>query len=258
MFDTLKCEVNDGIAHIVLDRPNDANAFNPQLARDLYRAALKCDHDPDVRVVLLSAEGKIFSAGGDLKAIVAFGDDVGPGVKELADDLHRAISTFARMRAPLVVAVQGTAAGAGFSLAIAGDYVLASETAKFTMAYTAAGLSPDGSSSYFLPRLVGLRRAQDLMLTNRVLTSQEALDWGVVSRVVEHDGLLKEAQALCAKLAAGSKAAHADVKKLLQVTFANGLEEQMELEGRAIARNAAGAGREGVTAFIEKRPPNFN
>ena len=162
-------------------------------------------------------------------------------VKGIADDLHRAISTFARMDAVLITAVNGVAAGAGFSLAVAGDLVLAADNASFTMAYTRAGLSPDGSSSYYLPRLVGVRRAQELMLTNRTLTAAEAADWGLINEVVPAAELEARAQALAEQMASAAKGSSGAVKKLLLASFGSGLEEQMELEGRLIAECADSA-----------------
>jgi 2-(1,2-epoxy-1,2-dihydrophenyl)acetyl-CoA isomerase len=162
------------------------------------------------------------------------------------------------MDAVLIVAVNGIAAGAGFSLAIAGDLVLAGSSASFTMAYTRAGLSPDGSSSFYLPRLVGLRKSQELMLTNRTLSAAEASAWGLVTDVVEDSDLLNRADALATQVASAAKKSNAAVKKLLLMTYGNGLEEQMEIEGRSIAECANSAdGREGIDAFVAKRRPEF-
>jgi 2-(1,2-epoxy-1,2-dihydrophenyl)acetyl-CoA isomerase len=186
------------------------------------------------------------------------GERVPAAIKRFADDLHRAIATFARMAPPLVVAVNGVAAGAGFSLAMAGDLVVASETASFTMAYSNVGLSPDGSSTFYLPRLVGLRRAQELMYLNRKLTAAEALDWGLVHRVVAPAALIDEALQLAQTFVHGSPQSNAAIKKLLLASFGNGLETQLELEGRQIAAcSGTPNGREGIRAFAEKRPPRF-
>jgi 2-(1,2-epoxy-1,2-dihydrophenyl)acetyl-CoA isomerase len=257
-FEAVRFEIADGIAYITLNRPDAANAMNLTLVRDLARAALICDNDETVKVVLLTAIGKMFSAGGDLKAFSSFGDQVSQKMKELADELHKAVSLFARMKAVVIIAVNGSAAGAGFSLSLVGDYVLAAESAKFTMAYTAAGLSPDGSSTYFVPRLIGLRKTQELMLTNRTLTAREACDWGLITRVVADDELQGVSLALAKQFATGPAHAQAVVKKLLLCTLGNGLEEQMEIEGREIARAAASEnGKEGILAFLEKRKANF-
>lgn len=258
-YETLQWSNAGGIARITLHRPHAANGLDPQLARELGAAAARCDTDPAVKAVVLTGSGRFFCAGGDLKAMAAAGPgSTGRFVKGLADDLHRAVSTLARMAPPLVVAVNGTAAGAGLSLAAVGDLVVAAEGATFTMAYTRAGLSPDGSSTWFLPRVIGLRRTQELVLTNRVLGAAEALDWGLVTRVVPAGDLDAEATALATALAAGSRPAQAAVRQLLLASSGHGLEEQMELEGRTIAACAAGPdGREGIGAFVGKRAPRF-
>ena len=257
-FKTLEFRSENGIATITLNRPDAANGLNPELGAELIESANLCDNDPSVRAVVLSANGRFFSVGGDIKAMAGFSDDVGKGIKALADGLHRAISTFARMKAPLIVAVNGMAAGAGFSIAIAADYVIASDAAAFTMAYSKAGLSPDGSSSYYLPRLIGLRRAQELMLTNRVLSAAEAQDWGLINAVVPADELAAEADKIAQTIIAASPESNHCIKQLLLASFDNGPETQMELEGRFIAACAASDnGREGVAAFLDKRKPEF-
>jgi 2-(1,2-epoxy-1,2-dihydrophenyl)acetyl-CoA isomerase len=229
------------------------------MSSELNQAARLCSNDPELKVVVLSASGRFFCAGGDIKEMLAHGDEVGAAVKSLADDLHSAISTLSRMQAALIVAVNGVAAGAGFSLALIGDIVLASESASFTVAYTRAGLCPDGSSSYFLPRLVGLRKAQELMLTNSTLTAQEACSLGLVTRVVTDDDLLAQADLVASDLASGARLSTAYVKKLLLASSDNDLETQMELEGELVSRCAASPdGREGIQAFVEKRKPEFN
>ena len=174
------------------------------------------------------------------------------------DDLHRALSTFASMDAVVLTVVNGTAAGAGFSVAVTGDLVLAAESAKFTMAYTKAGLSPDGGASYYLPRLIGLRRTQQLMLTNRTLSATEALEWGLLTDVVPDAELSARADALAQELANTSRTSNATVKRLLLGSSRSGLEEQLEAEARAIAESVRSAdGQEGVAAFLEKRAPQF-
>lgn len=256
-YDTLTFAQDGPVTRIVLNRPDAANGLNDTLARELVDAAARCDV-PETKVVLLTGAGRFFCAGGDLKAMAA--SPLGPGrfVKRLADDLHRAISTFARMDAVLIIAVNGIAAGAGFSLAMIGDLVLAAESASFTMAYTKAGLSPDGSSSYYLPRLIGVRRTQELMLTNRRISAPEAAQWGLVTEVVPDDGLAARVDSLVAEIAGAAKASSSAVKKLLMTSFSNGLEEQMEIEGRIIAACADNPdGREGIDAFVNKRAPTF-
>jgi 2-(1,2-epoxy-1,2-dihydrophenyl)acetyl-CoA isomerase len=256
-YSTLTLERRDRVAVLTLDRPDDANSLDPTMARELADATAGLDRDPAVKAVVLTGSGRFFCAGGDVKSMLAF-DDMPTGLKKLADDLHRAVSTLNRMAAPVIAAVNGVAAGAGFSLVAGADLVVAAESAKFTMAYTKIGLSPDGGSSYYLPRVIGLRRTQELMFTNRVLTAAEALDWGLVTRVVADGTALDEALALAETFVAGSRGANAAVKQLLTASFGNALETQIELEGRLIAaRSATADGREGTGAFAEKRTPAF-
>lgn len=258
IFHSIIYSKKEGVATIALNRPNAANGLNTEMAEELALAAADISADSDIKAVILTASGRFFCAGGDIKAIAAFGDDVKAGIKHLADELHKALSLFARMDAPLIVAVNGMAAGAGFSMAVCGDLILATESAKFTMAYSKAGLSPDGSSSYYLPRIVGLRRAQELMFTNRVLSAEEALDWGAITAVVSDEALLVEADKMAQMFVSGSRGANSAIKKLLLQTWSDSLETQMELEGEIIAENAESIdGREGVAAFLGKRQPEF-
>ena len=258
-YETLLFERKDGIAHVTLNRPDAANALNLQMGRELMQVAIACDEDPSLRAVLLDASGKMFCAGGDLASFAKAGDGMGALIKELTTYLHAAISRFARMRAPLVAAVGGSAAGAGFSMLCAADLVVCAESAKFTMAYTGVGLSPDGSSSYYLPRLIGARRTLELMLLNRRLSAAEALDWGIVNEVVADDALTDRAQALVTQLANGPTEAFAVVKQLVLASATGSLETQMELETRGIAAMTHTAdAKGGIQAFFEKRKPEFN
>jgi len=258
-FKHIKFEKQGAIARLEFNRPAAANGLDALMASELNQVAQLCTNDPELKAVLLCASGRFFCAGGDIKEMLSHGDAIGDAVKSLADDLHSAVSTFSRMQAVLIVAVNGVAAGAGFSLALIGDIVLAAESASFTMAYTRAGLCPDGSSSYFLPRLVGLRRAQELMLTNRTLNAAEACDLGLVTRVVADDELESQAQRVAADIAASARLSSAYVKKLLLASSANDLETQMELEGQLVSQCAASPdGREGIQAFVDKRKPEFN
>jgi 2-(1,2-epoxy-1,2-dihydrophenyl)acetyl-CoA isomerase len=256
-YETIELTVRGGVAHLNLNRPEAANSINVEMARDLMHAALRCDEDPDVRAVLITGAGRMFCGGGDLKTFAARGD-VPHYLKELTTYLHAAVSRFTRMDAPVIAAVHGSAAGAGFSLTCSADIVLAAESAKFTMAYAKAGLSPDGSSTYFLSRIVGLRRALELTLTCRVLSAAEATALGIATRVVPDDKLLDEARALAATFAAGPTRAFGASKRLLHSGWTGTLETQMELETRAIADVARTQdAREGIAAFVAKRPAKF-
>lgn len=258
--DSILCEKDGSLARITLNRPDDANALDFGMLEALYEAALACAGDPEVRAVLLSANGPMFSGGGDLKYFRTLQGtgDIGREISRLTTYFHGAVSTLARMDAPVVCAVHATAAGGGLSLAMACDVVFAARSAKFSLAYTAAGLSPDGSSTWFLPRLVGLRRARELMLTSRRFAADEALDLGVVDRVCDDDAVTEEAEAQARAFAAGPTRAYASVKRLLLASMGNGLETQMDAEARGIAAAAGSAdGVEGIAAFSEKRQPSF-
>lgn len=257
-YSTLLFEIKDRVARITLNRPEAANTLDIDMSRDLMHAAIRCSEEPSVGAVILTGAGRMFSGGGDLKSFAAQGDGLPGHLKEVAGNLHAAISRLVRMNAPVIAAVNGSAGGAGMSLCLSCDLVLAAQSSKFTLAYTRAGLSPDGGSTYFLSRLVGLRRALELALTNRVLSAGEAMAWGIVTKVVPDAELQAEAQALAAQLAAGATQALGAAKRLLHGGWSESLETQMELEAQAIADQARTRdGREGIAAFLEKRAPRF-
>jgi len=257
-FENLTFAVEDGLARLTLNRPKAANSFNIDLTREFLEVATICADDPAVRAVLLTGAGRFFSAGGDLKNFAAAEDQIPKLVSETADALHAAISKFARMNAPVVAAVNGPAAGAGMSLVCMTDIALAAESAFFSMAYTAAGLAPDGSSTFFLPRTVGIRRARELMLSNRRLSAAEAHALGIVERVVPDDDLMDEAEKLALALADGPTLAFGAVKRLLLASQNAQLEDQLDAETNAIvSMTRTSDGREGVAAFRDKRKPSF-
>lgn len=257
-YQTLTFDVRDHVAFVTLNRPKAMNTINADVARELWHVAIRCDEDANVRAVLLAGAGANFSGGGDLKTFLTAGADLPARVKEITTYLHGAISRLVRMDAPVIAAVQGNAAGAGMSLAMASDLVIAADTARFMMAYTAVGLTPDGSASYFLPRIVGLKRALELTLTNRPVPAQEALALGMVTRVVPEGEVLAQAEALAKQLAAGPTRALGGAKRLLHGAWTETLETQMEWETRAIADMTRTAdAKEGITAFVEKRAAKF-
>lgn len=256
---TVELEVRDHVAHIKINRPEAMNSINVELARDLMYVTLECDERADVRAVLISGNGRMFCSGGDLKTFAGKGDALPHYLKEVTTYLHAAVSRLTRMDAPVIAAVHGSAAGAGMSLACACDFVLAADDAKFTMAYTRAGLVPDGSSTYFLARIVGLRRAVDLSLTNRILSASEAMQLGIVTRVVPAADVLNQAHSLALDLAQGPTKAYGATKRLLHAGWTGTLETQMELETRAIADIArSNDAKEGIAAFTQKRVPRFD
>jgi len=257
-YQHLTVERKDHVATLTLNRPDAYNALNLGLGRDLFAASLELDEDPDVRCIVITGAGRAFCAGGDVKDFVDALGRIGAHIKELTTYLHGAVSRFCRSDKPVIMAVNGIAAGGGFSFALSGDLVVATESAKFTMAYSKIAATPDGSSSYFLPRLIGLRRAMELYFTNRVLTAREALEWGLVTQVVPDGEFRAKVAALAAELAQGPTLAFGKAKRLLHQSTWESLETQMELEAQAIAASGHTEDfRAGVTAFAQKSTPTF-
>lgn len=256
--ETLIVERRGGVAHLTLHRPDAANGINLRMAEELLVAATGLADDPTVRAVLLTGAGARFCGGGDVKGFATLGAGLGHHIREITVPLHAAISQLVRLDAPVICAVQGSAAGAGMGLVLAADLVVAAESAKFVMAYTGIGLTPDGGSSYFLPRLVGVKRALELAITNRALSAAEALDWGIVTRVVPDDELAATADALATQLAAGPTLAYGGVKRLVHGSLEHTLDQHLAAESEEMASAGRSAdGVEGVAAFVEKRAPDF-
>ena len=254
----MKLEVDDGVAVITLNRPEEGNPVVHGMVQELLENAIICDEDPAIKAVILTGTGRMFCVGGGLKDFHRQGDNIAAHLKLVTQLFHGAISKFNRMAPPVIAAVNGTAAGGGLSLALCTDLAVSAKSAKFTMAYTNAGLAPDGSSSFYLARAVGMRRAKEMSLLNTVLSAEQALDWGLVNQVVPDEELMDAAMAMAGKLARGSTKAYGATKRLILAGATEGLETAMELEGRSISELAGGEdGREGVAAFLAKRPPRF-
>jgi len=257
-YETITLDVAGSVATITLNRPDAYNALSLPLARELFAAVLAVDEDPQVRCVVLTGAGKAFCGGGDVKDFVQGLDRIGVLIKELTTYIHGVVSRLVRTPKPVITAINGVAAGGGLALALAGDLVVATESARFTMAYSRIAATPDGSSTYWLPRLVGIRRAMELFYTNRVLTAREAVEWGLATRAVADAEFREAVRALAAELAAGPTLALGRGKRLLHLSTTESLETQMEHESQAIARSGHTADfAEGVRAFAEKRPPVF-
>jgi len=230
-------DVDGGLARLRLNRPEVSNGLNVELLKALHEAILTCHADPSVRVVLLTGEGRNFCAGGDIHTFESKGADLPDYLREATAWLQLASAALIQLRVPVVTAVQGFAAGGGgLGLVCASDIVVAAESAKFTMAYSKIAASPDGSSSYFLPRLIGLRRSLELHYTNRVLSAREAMEWGLVNRVHPDAEFSGAVHALARELAQGPTLAFGRAKLLFHQSTQESLETQMELEAQAIAR----------------------
>jgi 2-(1,2-epoxy-1,2-dihydrophenyl)acetyl-CoA isomerase len=258
MANGVQFQIEGSVATLTLDRPDVGNALDVPMARELMELAIRCAGDDAIRCVVLTGSGKLFCAGGDVAGFAKAGDAMPDLLREITSYLHAAVSVFARMEKPLVVAVNGSAAGAGIGLAALGDIVLCDPGASFTLAYTAIGMTPDGGTSWLLPRLIGLRRTQELCLTNRRVKAEEAASIGLVTRVAAAGALMQEALEVARQLAGSATQALGATRKLLLASTSNGLEDQLALESGSISGRARTAeGREGVAAFVEKRPPRF-
>jgi 2-(1,2-epoxy-1,2-dihydrophenyl)acetyl-CoA isomerase len=258
---TVLLDVTDGIGWITLNRPKAYNAINTDLADRLLDVAIRCDEDDDVRALVITGKGPSFCSGGDIRQMmdaVTSDGHAAAFLKTLTVSFHETIATMAHMSKPVITAVNGAAAGAGFSLALAGDLVLAADCARFTVAYTAIGLAPDGSSTFTLPRLVGPKRAFELIHTNRALSANEAKELGLVNEVFPTAQFIERAREYAVRVAQGPTAALGYAKKLLTLSAQNSLETQMEHERRAIAACGRTADfREAADAFFAKRPARF-
>ena len=255
---TMTYAVQNNVAHITFSRAEAANAVNPTFCKDLKYVIEKIANEDDIKAVAVTAEGKVFCAGGDLKEFKAAGDELPNVVEAMLEDLHDAIYMMNATPKPFVAGIQGAAGGAGMSLVSAFDLVVSGESAKYTMAYTKVGLTPDGTSSYFLARHIGLRRMLDLTLTNRVLSADEAEAWGLVNRVVPNEEITETTIALAQQLADGAPNAAGTAKTVIYQGYESSLEDAGDFEAVNIV-NAAGTsdGKEGIAAFIERRDPNW-
>ncbi len=257
-YKTLLFDVRNHIATLTINRPEAANAINLEFSKDLFNAILQCDDDPEIRAVVITGRGDLFCAGGDLKEFINQGAHLPHHIKEITTYLHAAISRMIRMDAPVIAAVNGFAVGAGMSIALACDFVLATPSARFSVAYTRVGLTPDGGMSYILPRIVGLRRAIELTLTNRVLSAQEAFEWGLINKVVDEGELLAQAESLATQFASGPLISMGISKRLLHMGWNETLETHMENESQSISHVSRTLdAKEGMTAFLEKRVPKY-
>ena len=258
MTDEVLLERKGAVAHLTLNRPDAGNAIDVPMARALLEAAVVCDVDPGVRCVIVRGNGRMFCVGGDIGRLHAARDALPALLKEITTYLHAAIIRLARMEKPVITAIHGAAAGAGVGLAALGDIALADPKAHFTLAYSRIGLSPDGGATWLLPRLIGLRRVQELALTNRRVSADEAAVIGLVTRVVAEGSLEREVETLAQSLARGAVGALGRTKRLLLDGADRSLEAQLEAESQSIAEQGATTeSRLGINAFVERKSPDF-
>jgi 2-(1,2-epoxy-1,2-dihydrophenyl)acetyl-CoA isomerase len=247
-----------GVAHVRLVRADARNAIDRLWVAEFDAAVTAVEADPGVRAVLISAIGPAFTVGGDLAHFATDLDRLAPELDDLITVYHGTLVRLAGFPAPVVCAVHGAAAGGGLGLLWCSDVVIAADDAVLATGFGELALSGDGGSSWFLPRLVGMRRAKDIALFNRVLRADEALEWGLVTRVVPRDELEAEALETATRLAAGPTVAYGEIRRLLLRSLSADLADQLEAERVAIIRCGKTAdAREGITAFLARRPPKF-
>ena len=248
--------IEHAVAIVTLNRPRVLNAIDAELARSFGDAIARIARDGTVRALLLRGEGRAFCAGGDVARFLE--GDPTAAIEAIIDPLHAALRDLDALKLPTVAAVHGPVAGAGFSLAMACDLCIAAQNSIFTMAYSRIGASPDGSSTYRLPRLVVERKALELAMLAEPVDAAGALALGLVNRVVPDAELAKEALSLVRRLAEGPTAAYARIKHLVGHSLANDLSTQLDLEREAfLAGTRTTDFREGAEAFLAKRPARF-
>lgn len=258
MSELIDVTLEGPIAHVALNRPEAYNAFNFEMVSQLANHLTALAGDNNVRAVVITGKGKAFCAGGDLKWALGFSTRPGESFHVLAAQYHLAILEIRRMQKPVFAAINGIAAGGGFSLALACDFRVMEKSAVLRQAYTSSGLSIDGGGSFTLPRLVGYARALEIAAFDEPISSSRASDWGLVTKVVEDGQALGEATAMAHLLANRALNSFAWSKKLITDSFNTSFETQIELERAALEACADHPdGQEGLSAFTEKRKPRF-
>ena len=258
MSDPILTQRHENILEVALNRPEAYNALNLDMMKMLGETLASAAVDDAIKGVLLTGKGTAFCSGGDLKWISQQSEDAGSVLHRLAPQFHVAITEIRRMGKPVVAAINGIAAGGGFSLALACDFRVMGQSASLRQAYTSSGLSMDGGGSFALPRLVGMARAMEIMAFDEPISSAQALEWGLVTKVVADDEVQNEALLMLEKLSKTALHSFAWSKKLMTDSFNNTLETQLELERQGISACAGHPeGQEGIKAFVEKRKPSF-
>ena len=251
----------DGVATIILNRPDVLNALNLSASEALAKAIQSCKEDNSVRAVLLTGAGRGFCAGGDMKAAWEHhqaGGDVRHFFCDLTVPLHRAVTDIRLMEKPVIAAINGAAGGGGMSLAMACDFRLAAENARLKQAYTSIGLVPDLGWTAIVPQIIGGARTMELLLTDPVLDAKQALALGLVHEIVPDDRLLERARAVSTQLAHGPTTAFGGAKALVNATLFPMLETQLERERQRLVTQAGTEDfLEGLSAFMQKKKPRF-
>ena len=256
--DTILFTQQGSIGTLTFNRPDVYNAMNPELILAMRDVTAEIMASKTLRAVILKGAGKAFLAGGDVGLFYRERDTIVETVKPLGDALHEGIKNIRNMPFPVIAPIQGACAGAGLSVAMAADFAIAAEGAQFNTAYTKIGLSPDGGSTFFLPRYVGMKRAIELTMLAEMFDAKAAADMGIINRVVAADQLEQEVAGLAERLSNGATQAFARAKKLINQSFVTPIDKQLDDEIAYFAECAKTSDfKEGVTAFVEKRKPHF-
>ncbi|WP_085993028.1 enoyl-CoA hydratase/isomerase family protein [Oceanobacillus senegalensis] len=251
----LLVEIKEGVLHLTLNRPDSLNAFSAEMITGLKEAIQLAKTEASIHVVTISGSGRAFSAGGDVKNM---GQKDPLGTYDHIGNLNELILSMKELEKPIIAAVHGYAAGAGFNLALACDIILSAEESKFILSFSKVGLISDGGGLYFLPRLIGPYRAKELLFNAEPITASEAYSLGIVNHIYSLAEFPEEVNEYALKLARGPSKAYGFIKKLADKSLHSTLEEILELERITQATVATTADhREGVLAFKEKRTPNF-
>jgi len=259
-YETIQLEMREAVAVLTLNRPDRLNALTVQVAKD-FKAAVAEAVESGARVIVITGAGRAFSAGGDLNAMQEIAKQDGRAeafFDEPLKLLNEAIVLIRETPVPFIAAVNGVASGGGCNLALACDLVIAAASAKFNQAFIKIGLTPDCGGTFMLPRLVGWKRATELLFTGDLVSAQAAAEMGMINSVTSDEELMSRAMAMADKLAQAPTAALAEIKKLLDASAANDLRSQLDLERKTqIESGKTQDFVEGVSAFLEKRPPRF-
>lgn len=244
---------------LTLNRPEALNSIDLQLAIELCDIAEKAKDNSEIGAIIITGAGdKAFCAGGDLAAFQKYAPEMGAHLKQVTDYFHRSICLFSEMNAPVIAAINGVAAGGGLSMVGFPELAIASEKAEFVSAYTKIGLTPDGSSSYFLPRIIGMRRYHEMVFTNCRISAQKAENWGLVNQVVASEDLEQVAFETAQQIASGPPHAHKRIKQLVQHSFDSNLAAQLDREAIFLSQSADDReGQNGIAAFLDKKQPQF-
>jgi 2-(1,2-epoxy-1,2-dihydrophenyl)acetyl-CoA isomerase len=258
-FKELQLEIKGSVAIITMNNPDKLNPFSVQMGKEIKQAFYECEYKESVQAIILTGSGRSFCAGGDIKAMAdCLEEPKAVFFKEITIELNNVIKAIRCIKKPVIAAVNGIASGAGFSLTLACDLIIASTGARFNLAHVQVGLHPDGGATYFLPRLIGIHKACELVFTGSSLDATTAQRLGIANRVVAPEKVMGEAMAIATELANGPTFAIGMAKMTINRGLTEGLEAQLENERQAISQTSMTHDFiEGITAFLEKRKPTF-